>query len=261
MLSRRALFGLGLSRAAERGEEQFDAHAKEPAPPRAPATPAYTPPAHPDIPPPRPSWPHKRGAELWAPVSAALPRPEGERVLEVDELDYDLARLPLADGEFDVAVSAFAPMFSSDGRAAIAELLRVVRPGGTVAFTVWTQPGIVARLLALAAERDPPAACQCCVSLLCAGVPAPLDRCSEAYLRHELERHSDEVEVLPAELRLAFDSRDEALDRLFAAFRPLAWAADQAELRAAAAPLTGDDEGPVDLRATYVMAIAHRRSG
>jgi SAM-dependent methyltransferase len=251
LLSRRALFGLGLSRAAERVEEQFDAQAKEPAPPRPPAAPPYTPPARPDIPPPRPSWPHKRGAELWAPASEALPRPAGERVLEVDELDYDLARLPLADGEFDVAVSAFAPMFSSDGRAAIDELFRVVRPGGTVAFTVWTPPGIVARLLALAAERDPPPA----------GVPAPLDWCSEAYLRHELERHSDDVELLAQELTLAFGSRDEALDRLFGALRPLAWARDQLELRAAAAPLAGGDHGPVELRATYVMAVARRRSG
>ena len=251
MLSRRALFGLGLSRAAERVEEQFDAQAREPAaPPRPPAPPAYTPPARPDTPPPRPSWPHRKGAELWAPASQALPRPDGERVLEVDDLDYDLARLPLSDGEFDVAVSAFAPMFSSDGRAAIAELLRVVRPGGTVAFTVWTQPGIVAALLALAGEQDPPRA----------GIPAPHDWCSESYLRMELERHSDDVELHPQELLLAFASRDEALDRLFAALRPLAWAPDQAELRAAAAPLIGGDEGPVELRATYVVAVAHRRS-
>jgi SAM-dependent methyltransferase len=250
LLSRRALFGLGLSRAAERVEEQFDAQAREPGPaPRPPAAPGYTPPAHPDTPPPRPSWPHRRGAELWAPVSRALPRPEGERVLEVDDLDYDLARLPLADGEFDVAVSAFAPMFSSDGRAAIAELLRVVRPGGIVAFATWTQAGIVGQLLRLAGEHDPPRP----------GVPAPHDWCSEEYLRMELERHSDDVELAPQELALSFASRDEALDRLFAALRPLAWAPDQAALRAAAAPLAGGDEGPVDLRATYVMAVARRR--
>jgi SAM-dependent methyltransferase len=252
MLSRRSLFGLGLSRVAERVEEQFDAQAQEPAPP--PAAPAYTPPAHPATPPPRPSWPHRKGAELWAPVSQALPRPDGERVLEVDDLDYDLARLPLQDGEFDVAVSAFAPMFSSDGRAAIDELFRVVQPGGTVAFTTWTEPGIVGRLLRLAGEHDPPRP----------GVPAPHDWGSEEYLRMELERHSDDVQLHAHELPLSFASRDEALQRLFAAFRPLAWAPRRPELEELAAAIIGapaaGDAGPVELRATYVMAVARRRS-
>lgn len=254
MFSRRTLFGLGLSRAAERVEERFDAQDKEPAPPAAPRASGPRPRARPRVPPPRPSWPHQRGAELWAPASQALPRPEGALVLEVDELDYDLARLPLQDGEFDVAVSAFAPMFSSDGRLAIDELFRVVRPGGTVAFCTWTPPGIVGRLLALAAEHDAPPA----------GVPAPLDWCSEEYLRRELERHSDDVELRPQELTMSFGSREEAVDRLFAALRPLAWASNQSERRGQAAQivaeLAGGDGEPVAVRATYVMAVAQRRS-
>jgi SAM-dependent methyltransferase len=254
MFSRRTLFGLGLSRVAERVEEQFDAQSKEPARPAAPPPSGPKPRARPRVPPPRPSWPHKRGAELWLPASQALPRPEGALVLEVDELDYDLARLPLEDGEYDVAVSAFALMFSSDGRLAIDELFRVVRPGGTIAFTVWAADGIVGRLLALAAEQDPPPA----------GVPAPLDWCSEGYVRHELERRSDDVELAPQELTMTFDSREQAVDVLLGVFRPLAWAPRQPELRAAAAALVGEatagDEWPVELRATYLVAVARRRS-
>jgi SAM-dependent methyltransferase len=255
MLSRRSLFTLGLGKVAERVEEQLDAERLNPTPAKArPPRPAPRVPARPNVPPPRPSWPHKEGAELWAPVSRALPRPGGENVLDVDEHDFDLARLPFQDGEFDVAVSAFAQMFSSDGRAAIDELFRIVRPGGAVAFCVWTLPGVVGRLLTLAAEHDPPAP----------SVPAPMDWGSEAYLRHELGRHSDDIDLAPDELTLTFSSRDEAVQRLFAAFRPLAWAPDQTGLRRLAGEiideLAGEDRGDAVLHATYVMAVARRRS-
>jgi SAM-dependent methyltransferase len=255
MLSRRTLFTLGLSKVAERVEEQLDAERLNPTP-----TPARTPrpkprvPARPNVPPPRPSWPHKEGAELWVPVSRALPRPADENVLDVDELDFDLARLPFDDGEFDVVVSTFAQMFSSAGRAAIDELFRIVRPGGTVAFCAWTPPGIVGRLLTLAAEHDPPPT----------SVPAPMDWGSGAYLRHEISRHSDWIELLPEDLMMTFGSREEAVERLFAAFRPLAWAPDQAELRRLAEPIIDElasaDAAGVVLRATYVMVVARRRS-
>ncbi|HUR87225.1 MAG TPA: methyltransferase domain-containing protein [Solirubrobacteraceae bacterium] len=251
MLSRRTLFTLGLSRVAERVEEQYAEQLDPtPVPPpvrrRVPARPA-------GVPPPAPAWPHRQGAELWEPVSAALPRPAGGRVLEVDELDYDLAWLPLQDGEFDGAVSAFAPMFASDGRAAIDELFRVVRAGGFVAFTVWTTPGVVGRLLALAEELDPPEA----------GVPAPMEWARDELLRPELQRHADDYELRQGDLPLTFASAEEAVQRLSAALRPLAWAPRQPELRELALEivdgLAGGDPGPVALRATYVMAIAERR--
>jgi SAM-dependent methyltransferase len=252
MLSRRNLFTLGLSRVAERVEEQFDAERSDTAPagPSAPPAAPRVPPRPPGVPPPAPSWPHRRGAELWAPVTQALPRPAGARVLEVDELGFDLARLPLQDAEYDVAVSAFAPMFSSDGSAAIGELFRVVRPGGLVAFTAWTPAGVVGRLLALAEQQDPPSP----------GRPAPLAWGRDARLREELARHSDDFELRPGGLPLTFASAREALDTLFWSLRPLAWASDQARLRQLAAEIVGEAAGgAVELRATYVTVLARRR--
>jgi SAM-dependent methyltransferase len=252
MLSRRALFGLGLSRIAERVEEQLDEEQPHaPAPPASPAAAPRRVPSRPaGVPPPGPSWPHRRGADLWSPVSHALPRPAGANVLEVDDLEFDLAWLPHDDGEFDVAVSAFAPMFSSDGSAAIAELFRVVRPGGLVAFTAWTPAGVVGRLLRLAEEHDPSPA----------GRPAPMSWGRDAALREALARHSDDFELRPEGLTLAFPSSEAALDTLFASLRPLAWASDAALLRRHAAEIVGDAAGAVELRATYVMALARRRS-
>ena len=45
--------------------------------------------------------------------------------------------LPFPDGAFDAVVSQFGLMFFQDRRAAIREMLRVLRPGGRLAIAVW----------------------------------------------------------------------------------------------------------------------------
>lgn len=50
-------------------------------------------------------------------------------------------QLPLDDRLIDVAVSALAYNFVPDRAAALAELRRVVRPGGTISLYVWDYPG------------------------------------------------------------------------------------------------------------------------
>jgi SAM-dependent methyltransferase len=52
-------------------------------------------------------------------------------------LTGDATALPLARGQIDVVVSGLVLNFLPDPRAAIAELARVARPGGTVAAYVW----------------------------------------------------------------------------------------------------------------------------
>ena len=149
-------------------------------------------------------------------------------------------------------MSAFGPMFSSDGRAAIGELFRVVRPGGTVAFAAWTPLAVVGRLLRLAAAHDrrPP------------GVPAPLAWGREELLRQELERHCDGPRFERAELPLRFESAAHAVQRLVAALGPLAVASRPDELRAEVAGVVGElaveEPGGVLLRASYLLAVGQR---
>ena len=50
--------------------------------------------------------------------------------------------LPFADNTFDVAVSRLGVMFFPDVPAALREMLRVVKPGGSVAFLVWRGPEV-----------------------------------------------------------------------------------------------------------------------
>ncbi|WP_174531490.1 class I SAM-dependent methyltransferase, partial [Micromonospora maritima] len=51
-----------------------------------------------------------------------------------------LPRLPFPDARFDAAVANFVLNHVGDPAAALAELRRVVRPGGRVAVTLWPSP-------------------------------------------------------------------------------------------------------------------------
>lgn len=65
--------------------------------------------------------------------------------------------LPFPDASFDVVLSQFAHMFSGAPELAISEMLRVLKPGGRVAFAAWTPDGIAPRLMGLTAGYLPPA--------------------------------------------------------------------------------------------------------
>jgi ubiquinone/menaquinone biosynthesis C-methylase UbiE len=57
--------------------------------------------------------------------------------------------LPFPDASFDVVLSQYAHMFSPRPQAAAREMLRVLRPGGFIAFAAWTPQGLGARLMEL----------------------------------------------------------------------------------------------------------------
>jgi SAM-dependent methyltransferase len=64
--------------------------------------------------------------------------------------------LPFADASFDVVLSQYAHMFSPQPEAAAREMLRVVKPGGRIAFAAWTPDGLAPRLMGLTFRYLPP---------------------------------------------------------------------------------------------------------
>jgi SAM-dependent methyltransferase len=72
-----------------------------------------------------------------------------ERGLDVTWQEADAEDLPFPDGAFDVVLSAVGAMFAPDHAAVARELLRVCRPGGTIAMANWTPDGEVGRYFAL----------------------------------------------------------------------------------------------------------------
>lgn len=60
----------------------------------------------------------------------------------------DAEDLPYEDAEFDAVVSCVGVMFAPHHRAAADELVRVVRPGGTIGMISWTPEGFIGRMFA-----------------------------------------------------------------------------------------------------------------
>ena len=71
--------------------------------------------------------------------------------LDVAWLVAPLTAMPVDDAAFDGVMSLFGASYAREPRVMAAQLTRVVRPGGTIAFTAWT--GFMAAVLRAAAPR------------------------------------------------------------------------------------------------------------
>jgi len=83
-------------------------------------------------------------AEIVAIDPAAAHVAHGQSLIKRAGVRFEVAdarSMPFDDGSFDVAVSALVLNFIPDREKAVAEMRRVVRPGGTVAAYVWDFAG------------------------------------------------------------------------------------------------------------------------
>jgi SAM-dependent methyltransferase len=76
--------------------------------------------------------------------------------LEIDWREGDVEKLPFEDGAFDVVLSQFGHIFAPRPELAIAEMLRVLKPGGTIAFSTWPPELFTGCMFALTARYAPP---------------------------------------------------------------------------------------------------------
>ena len=83
---------------------------------------------------------------------------ENARISEVavEFHEGDAEALPFADSSFDVVLSQFGHIFAPRPEIAIAEMLRVLKPGGTIAFSTWPPDFYVGRSFALGSKYLPP---------------------------------------------------------------------------------------------------------
>ena len=77
-------------------------------------------------------------------------------MVEIDLHEGDAEALPFADGAFDVVVSQFGHMFAPRAELATREMLRVLKPGGTLCFSTWPPEHFVGRFIALTSRYAPP---------------------------------------------------------------------------------------------------------
>ena len=93
--------------------------------------------------------------------------------LEVEYVEGDAQALPFPDASFDAVISAVGVMFAPDQATVAAEMLRVCRPGGTIAIANWTPDGFIGGLLRTVGAHVPPPA----------GVASPLLWGTEDHVR------------------------------------------------------------------------------
>jgi SAM-dependent methyltransferase len=76
--------------------------------------------------------------------------------VELEWVEADAEDLPFDDASFDVVLSAIGAMFAPRHEVVAAELLRVTKPGGTVAVANWTPEGMVGQMFKYMKPYAPP---------------------------------------------------------------------------------------------------------
>jgi len=83
----------------------------------------------------------QRGAQVTAlDFSAAMVEMARSQNPEIEFREGDAGALSLADDSFDAVVMNFGMLHLARPESAVSEALRVLRPGGRYAFTVWAKP-------------------------------------------------------------------------------------------------------------------------
>lgn len=112
---------------------------------------------------------------------------ENARIAELPDVQWiegDAEHLPFPEATFDVVVSQFGHMFAPRPELAVAEMRRVLKPSGRIAFTTWPPDTLVGQCFVFIGRHGPP---------LPPGVPPPALWGEESVIRERLEPAFDEL--------------------------------------------------------------------
>ncbi len=118
--------------------------------------------------------------------------------LAVELVEGDAEALPFPDESFDAVTSIFGTMFAPDHQKTADEVLRVCRPGGTIALGSWTPEGFIGELFRTISRHVPPPA----------GVQSPMLWGTEAHLRELFGEDISSLEVTERTFTFRFPSAD-----------------------------------------------------
>src|ERR1700676_2420552 len=103
----------------------------------------------------------RRGAQVTGldltPELLEIARENGRvAAVSIDWHEGDVEQLPFDASTFDTVVSQYGHMFAPRPDIAVAEMLRVLKPGGVIAFSTWPPELLVGQMFALTARYLPP---------------------------------------------------------------------------------------------------------
>jgi SAM-dependent methyltransferase len=84
---------------------------------------------------------------------------ENARVVHREDITWtlgDAEQLPYPDASFDVVLSQFGHMFAPRPDVTIAQMRRVLKPGGRIAFATWPPEHLIGRVFAFVGKNSPP---------------------------------------------------------------------------------------------------------
>jgi ubiquinone/menaquinone biosynthesis C-methylase UbiE len=73
--------------------------------------------------------------------------------LEIEWHEGDVEKMPFKNGTFDAVLSQYGHMFAPKPELALSEMLRVLKPGGTIAFSTWPPDLMMGRMFSMAARH------------------------------------------------------------------------------------------------------------
>jgi SAM-dependent methyltransferase len=170
----------------------------------------------------------------------------------------DAEDLPFADASFDASASVVGAMFAPDHEATAAELVRVTRPGGTIALASWTPDSFVGAMFRTVSAYVPPPR----------GVASPLLWGDESYLNSLFGADVGWTHRRRT-FTFRFDSAHAFVDRFVTYYGPTLKAAEAVGDDRDA--LEGDlyelalywnrfaDDGPIAVPATYLESVGTTR--
>ncbi len=125
----------------------------------------------------------------------------------IDFREGDAEALPFADAAFDVVLSQFGHMFAPRPEVVLAEMLRVLKPGGTLAFTTWPPELMIGRSFSLVASYMPPPPPGVAPSVQWGDVTIVRDRLGDAVREITFDRDRMSVPALSPQNYEAFIER------------------------------------------------------
>ena len=84
---------------------------------------------------------------------------ENARIVHREDITWtlgDAEDLPYPDASFDVVLSQFGHMFAPRPDVTVAQMRRVLKPGGRIAFATWPPEHLIGRIFAFVGKNSPP---------------------------------------------------------------------------------------------------------
>lgn len=127
--------------------------------------------------------------------------------LDIEFQEGDAEEMPYDDASFDLVMTMFGAMFCPQPDVTAGELLRVCKPGGTVAMANWTPDSFAGQMFKLSGKYLPPPA-----------MPPPVQWGDPEVVRERLGDRVENLTMTPRIADMVFDFEPAAVVEFFATY-------------------------------------------